>query len=124
MDLTTRTVAALVASVFAVTANASAQTPSMFHLSAPQVRQTLAAPQAETFVAPQWKPVPRRHILRKLIGGILGGIGGLYAGGAIGAKLYELHKCECDDPAFQGFLIGAPIGAVIGAIAGVKLASR
>jgi hypothetical protein len=65
---------------------------------------------------------PRRSVGMKVLGGVLGGFGGFFAGGYIGAKLEP--DCNCDDPGFRGFLIGAPIGAVGGAIAGAMLISR
>ncbi|HXD15400.1 MAG TPA: hypothetical protein VN654_00180 [Vicinamibacterales bacterium] len=61
---------------------------------------------------------PRRSVGRKLLGGALGGVGGFFAGGYIGAKIEG--PCDCDDPGFKGALIGAPIGAVVGAILGAK----
>jgi hypothetical protein len=53
----------------------------------------------------------------KALGGLVGGVGGFLLGGRIGAAI-EGDSCRCDDPGFQGFLIGAPIGAVAGAILG------
>jgi hypothetical protein len=60
----------------------------------------------------------QRSIGRKIAGGAIGGVGGFFAGGYIGAKIDG--ECDCDDPGFMGFLIGAPIGAAAGAILGVK----
>jgi hypothetical protein len=57
------------------------------------------------------------------IGMIIGVIGGLYAGAYIGAKI-EGDSCRCDDPGFQGGLIGALTGAVLGGIAGRAIGSR
>ena len=51
------------------------------------------------------------------IGMIIGVVGGLYAGAYLGAKI-EGDSCKCDDPGFQGGLIGALTGAVLGGIAG------
>jgi hypothetical protein len=48
---------------------------------------------------------------------LLFALGGLVAGGAVGAK-----TCDCDP--MQGFRIGAPIGAVAGGVLGYFLASR
>ena len=50
---------------------------------------------------------------------IVGGVGGFFAGGFLGAHI-EGDRCNCDDPGVRGFLIGAPIGTVAGAIAGAK----
>jgi hypothetical protein len=61
----------------------------------------------------------QRSTGRKVLGGILGGVGGFFGGGFLGAAI-EGDRCECDDPGFVGFLIGAPTGAVIGTIVGVK----
>ena len=57
------------------------------------------------------------------IGMIIGVVGGLYAGAYIGAKI-EGDSCRCDDPGFQGGLIGALTGAVLGGIAGRAIGSR
>jgi hypothetical protein len=51
--------------------------------------------------------------------GILGGIGGFFAGGYLGSVIEG--NCACDWPGLQGFLIGAPIGAAAGATLGVIL---
>jgi len=65
------------------------------------------------------QPVPRRKSVgRRIVGGALGGVGGFFAGGYLGAKIDG--RCDCDDPGFKGFLIGAPIGGVVGAILGAK----
>jgi hypothetical protein len=55
----------------------------------------------------------------KVVGGAIGAVGGLFAGGMLGAALEP--DCHCDDPGLKGALIGAPIGAVAGAIVGVIL---
>ena len=54
----------------------------------------------------------------RFLGGIAGGVGGFFGGAYLGAALEP--DCNCDDPGFRGFLIGAPIGAVAGAILGAK----
>ena len=53
---------------------------------------------------------------RIIAGAIVGGVGGFFAGGFLGAHI-EGDRCNCDDPGERGFLIGAPIGAVAGGIA-------
>ena len=66
------------------------------------------------------KPAGRqRSIGRKIAGGAIGGVGGFFAGGYLGAAI-DGDCGGCDDPGFLGALIGAPIGAAIGAILGVK----
>ena len=57
---------------------------------------------------------------RIVAGSIVGGVGGFFAGGFLGAHI-EGDRCNCDDPGLRGFLIGAPIGAVAGGIVGAKL---
>jgi hypothetical protein len=59
---------------------------------------------------------------RKVAGAVIGVVGGLFAGGLIGASLDR--NCRCDDPGLQGFVIGAPIGAVAGGVLGFLVASR
>jgi hypothetical protein len=54
---------------------------------------------------------------------ILGAVGGLVAGGWLGAKI-EGDRCGCDDPGAKGFLIGAPLGAIAGGVTAWKLAGR
>jgi hypothetical protein len=61
----------------------------------------------------------QRSVGRKIVGGILGGVGGFFGGGYLGAAI-EGDRCNCDDPGLMGALIGAPIGATVGAILGVK----
>jgi hypothetical protein len=58
----------------------------------------------------------RSPVIRKLAGGILGALGGFFAGGFLGAKIEG--DCACDDPGLRGFQIGAPVGAVAGGILG------
>jgi hypothetical protein len=60
-----------------------------------------------------------RSKTRIVAGAILGGVGGFFTGGFLGAHI-EGDRCNCDDPGVVGFLIGAPIGAVAGAIAGAR----
>ncbi len=59
----------------------------------------------------------KRSVTRKILGGALGAVGGLFAGGYLGAAI-EGDRCHCDDPGLQGALIGAPVGAVTGGILG------
>jgi hypothetical protein len=57
------------------------------------------------------------RVWKRIAGGAVGGVGGLFAGGYLGARL-EGDRCNCDDPGLMGALVGAPIGAVVGAVLG------
>lgn len=59
----------------------------------------------------------RRSVTRRILGGVIGAAGGLFAGGYLGAVI-EGDGCHCDDPGLTGALIGAPVGAVTGGILG------
>jgi hypothetical protein len=61
----------------------------------------------------------QRSVGRKIAGGVIGGVGGFFAGGYLGAAI-DGDCGGCDDPGLLGALIGAPIGAVVGTILGVK----
>jgi hypothetical protein len=80
-------------------------------------------PARRILLPPHFQPTPAarrpRSVARKVTGGILGAVGGFFGGGFLGAAI-EGDRCECDDPGFVGFLIGAPTGAVIGGIVGAK----
>jgi hypothetical protein len=73
----------------------------------------------EPLSAAQTSSGRQRSVGRKIAGGAIGGVGGFFAGGYLGAAI-DGDCGGCDDPGFLGFLIGAPIGAVVGAILGVK----
>jgi hypothetical protein len=89
-------------------------------LTAAETRKVIASLPEQNTAPPRKTPVGRQ-----VAGGVLGGVGGFFGGAFLGAKIERsIHDCNCDDPGFKGFLIGAPIGAIVGAIAGVKLASR
>ena len=93
------------------------------------IRQSIKLLDYSAFAVPspssasaQQAPSPRRQrsIGRKIAGAAIGAVGGLYAGGYLGAAI-EGDRCNCDDPGLMGALIGAPIGAVVGGIVGFKL---
>jgi hypothetical protein len=63
-------------------------------------------------------PGRQRSIRRKVLGAVVGATGGFFVGGFLGAKIDG--ECNCDDPGFVGFLVGAPIGSVAGGILGYK----
>jgi hypothetical protein len=61
---------------------------------------------------------PQRSTGRKAVGGLVGAVGGFFAGAFIGAQF--TNDCRCDDPGLEGALYGAPLGAIIGAVLGAK----
>ncbi len=60
-----------------------------------------------------------RSTQRRILGAIVGGVGGFFGGMFLGAAI-EGDRCDCDDPGFVGALIGAPVGAAAGGILGYK----
>ncbi|MGH9411972.1 MAG: hypothetical protein ACRD1V_21255 [Vicinamibacterales bacterium] len=61
----------------------------------------------------------------KIAAGVLGGIGGFYAGLFAGYGIDRgIFRCECDDPGLRGAVIGGFSGAALGSWLGVWLASR
>ncbi len=60
-----------------------------------------------------------RSTRRKVLGAIVGGVGGFFGGMFLGAAI-EGDRCDCDDPGLVGALIGAPIGGAAGGILGYK----
>jgi len=59
----------------------------------------------------------RRTPRQRILGAVVGGTGGFFAGGYLGAWI-EGDRCLCDDPGLKGALIGAPIGAAAGGVLG------
>lgn len=93
------------------------------------IRASIAAVQFDANPQTRWTPplkLPREDTPqpsrtgRKIAGGLIGGVGGFFAGAWIGGTLDQ--NCNCDDPGWRGVLIGAPVGAIVGAITGVLIA--
>jgi hypothetical protein len=59
-------------------------------------------------------------VARRVLGGAIGATAGFFGGGFLGAAI-EGDRCDCDDPGFVGFWIGAPTGAAVGGILGATL---
>ena len=94
---------------------------------APSIRQALAnldygaatpAVRKQTTPSPTSTPKRERSMGRKVAGGLVGAVGGFFAGAFIGAQFTK--DCRCDDPGLMGAIYGAPIGAIAGAIIGAK----
>ena len=88
-------------------------------LAAADLNNELYSNRTTTSVRQAPAPARSRSVGRKILGGVLGGVGGFFAGGYLGAAI-EGDRCECDDPGLVGSLIGAPVGATVGAILGYK----
>ena len=67
--------------------------------------------------APKPSSGTQRSIGRKIAGGAIGGVGGFFAGGYIGAAI-DGDCGGCDDPGLVGFAIGFPVGGVVGGVLG------
>jgi hypothetical protein len=59
-----------------------------------------------------------RSVGRKIVGGAIGGVGGFFGGGYLGAAI-DGDCGGCDDPGFVGAIVGASVGAVVGTVLGV-----
>jgi hypothetical protein len=105
--------------VGASTALPPAQAAGLAGRHLPSIRRSLETLDYAALVAgdTQVQPSRRRSVGRKILGGAIGAVGGLFAGGYLGAKI-EGNGCHCDDPGLTGALIGAPIGAIVGGILG------
>jgi len=104
------------------TQNASPKSQSpgpKFHL--PQLEQSgrLTVPPPRILPSPVAPSRARqnRPLVQRILWTTAAGAGGFFGGGFLGAAI-EGDSCDCDDPGFQGFLIGAPIGAAVGSILG------
>jgi hypothetical protein len=102
--------------LFAVPETGACIRPS---LATSQISDRLYSNRTTTFARQTTSQPRHRSVKRKILGGAIGGVGGFFGGGYLGAAI-EGDRCNCDDPGLMGALIGAPVGAAIGAILGVK----
>jgi hypothetical protein len=65
---------------------------------------------------PQARP-ERRTPRQRILGAIVGGVGGFFAGGYTGAWI-EGDRCHCDDAGLKGAVIGSSVGAAVGGVLG------
>ena len=80
----------------------------VWRLESSRAAQTTAANRPSTFA--------------RVIGTALGGLGGFYAGGAIGFYAAQDHDVDDDGVSgLRGVVIVAPVGAALGALIGYKL---
>lgn len=82
-----------------------------------ETRQVVKFAPPATMAAQAPSTQRKSSVGKKILGGVIGGTVGLFAGGYLGAAI-EGDGCHCDDPGLQGALIGAPVGMVLGAIFG------
>ena len=104
----------------ALTASPKAQGPGpMFHLPQLEPSGRLTVPPARISPSPVSSNRARqnRSLVQRILWTTAAGAGGFFGGGFLGAAI-EGDSCNCDDPGFKGFLIGAPIGAAVGSILG------
>jgi hypothetical protein len=86
----------------------------------PSIKLNLRLQSAASSTSTQFAAARRqRSTAQRIATSIFGAVGGFFLGGYTGASI-EGQSCECDDPGFKGFVIGAPIGAVVGGILGAK----
>jgi hypothetical protein len=86
-----------------------------------QVRGIPRRPGGPPYAFPGKRRASSNRYVQQALAGVAMGLAGFLAGGLTGAAV-EGTSCACDDPGFQGFLIGGPVGATAGAILGVWLA--
>jgi hypothetical protein len=122
--------AVLIALFFTPPIHANDRTQSAAPPSAASIRQSIAAvrfdadgvQQPPLFRGTQSSPSRARKVWKSIGWAAALGVGGFFAGAFIGAAIDG--DCDCDDPGWRGFLIGAPVGAVAGAITGAVIGSR
>ena len=76
---------------------------------------TLRVTASQAVVPPPAQTKAKRSVAKRVAYIAIGGVGGFFAGGFLGAAI-EGDRCNCDDPGWMGFVIGAPVGAATGAI--------
>ena len=81
-----------------------------------QLAATVLPLKLERAAVPVQAASQERSKAKRAMWAAIGGVGGFFGGGYLGAAIEP--DCNCDDPGFKGFLIGAPIGAATGAILG------
>ena len=119
-NLSKRLAAALVI-MGAATANAEERVSTPLVISAKTVQQAIQATPPRSFAVPRQR-ASSTHPGHRVAWTALGAVGGFFGGAFLGAKIDRaVHDCNCDDPGFQGFLIGMPVGAIAGGIAGFVL---
>lgn len=106
---------------FALAAATASAEPQNIRQSLKRHAATAVTTRASVMTTLVQTPRKQASIWSKVLFGVLGGVGGFYAGAFLGAAI-EGDSCRCDDPGLKGALIGAPIGALVGASVGVALA--
>lgn len=97
--------------------------PSALHAQGTRHAFVPAGPPAEAPLRSVVDPLPARSDLTLAFGGVMSGIGGLLAGGFIGARLEMAGGCSGDWCGLGGALLGAAVGSTIMIPAGVHLAN-
>jgi len=128
---TTRTVAAAALLLSLLIPTSPAQAQEVVKIEPPTAPLTLrqsaieharkaaleSAPSSQGPVTRAQAPPRQRSTTRKIVGALLGGTAGFFAGGYLGATI-DGDCGGCDDPGLMGAIIGAPIGAAVGGILG------
>jgi hypothetical protein len=121
-NLSNRLAAAFLLVIMGVgTANGEERLSTPLVISAHAIQQGVQATPPRSFAVPRQR-ASSAHSGRRVAWTALGAVGGFFGGAFLGAKIDRaLHDCNCDDPGFQGFLIGMPVGAIAGGVAGFVL---